>query len=122
MFFHKQTFERYYLYPDLAFTEVHKHRFDAFCAQFDTLLGAERTEGIRKLTVIAVAIFTGQIFPWIGIFEVVSQRQAQRFLSAQDQINLIFRPRRYRLSAKSYRHAWENALCLWADYAREMAS
>ena len=51
-----------------------------------------------------------------------SQRQAQRFLSAHDQINLIFRPRRYRLSAKSYRHARANALCLWADYTREMAS
>jgi len=51
-----------------------------------------------------------------------SQRQAQRFLSAHDTINLIFRPRRYRLSAKSYRHARANALCLWADYTREMAS
>jgi len=53
----------------------------------------------------------------IGRFK--SQRQAQRFLSAHDQINLIFRPR---LSAKSYRHARANALCLWADYTREMAS
>ena len=30
-----------------------------------------------------------------------SPRQTQRFLSAQDQINVVFRPRRYRLSATS---------------------
>jgi putative transposase len=34
-----------------------------------------------------------------------SHWQAQRFLSAHDQINLIFRPRRYQLTAASYRHA-----------------
>ncbi len=34
-----------------------------------------------------------------------SQRQAQRFLAAHDQINTLFRPRRYRLSADSHRHA-----------------
>ena len=34
-----------------------------------------------------------------------SHRQAQRFLAAHDQINLIFRPRRYQLNANSYRHA-----------------
>lgn len=32
-----------------------------------------------------------------------SPRQAQRFLAAHDQINTIFRPRRYRLTATSYR-------------------
>jgi len=56
----------------------------------------------------------------IGRFK--SPRQAQRFLSAHDTINLIFRPRRYRLSAKSYRHARANALRLWANYTREMDS
>ena len=34
-----------------------------------------------------------------------SPRQAQRFLSAHDQINTIFPPRRYSLTAISYRHA-----------------
>jgi len=34
-----------------------------------------------------------------------SPRQAQRFLSAHDQTAAIFRPRRHRLSARSYRHA-----------------
>jgi putative transposase len=32
-------------------------------------------------------------------------RQAQRFLSAHDQINTIFRSRRYKLSARSWRQA-----------------
>jgi len=39
-----------------------------------------------------------------------SPKQAQRFLSAHDQINTMFRPRRYRLSATSYRHARSDAL------------
>jgi len=39
-------------------------------------------------------------------------RQAQRFLSAHDQINLIFRPRRYQLSATSYRHTRNDAFSL----------
>ena len=34
-----------------------------------------------------------------------SPRKAQRFLVAHDQISTIFRPRRYRLSTLSYRHA-----------------
>lgn len=33
-----------------------------------------------------------------------SHRQAQRFLSAHDQINLIFRPRRFQLTANSWPH------------------
>jgi len=49
-----------------------------------------------------------------------SHRQAQRFLSAHDQINLIFRPRRYQLTAISYRHARTDAINLWADYTVEM--
>ncbi|SDQ37221.1 IS6 family transposase [Pseudovibrio sp. Tun.PSC04-5.I4] len=51
-----------------------------------------------------------------------SPRQAQRFLSAHDQINIIFRPRRYKLSAHSYRHARVDAFALWADYTVEMTA
>jgi len=51
-----------------------------------------------------------------------SHRHAQRFLSAHDQINLIFRPRRYQLTAASYRHARTDAFNLWADYTAEMAA
>jgi len=51
-----------------------------------------------------------------------SHRQAQRFLSAHDQINLIFRPRRYQLNATSYRHARNDAFSLWDDYTAEMAA
>jgi len=51
-----------------------------------------------------------------------SHRQVQRFLSAHDQINLIFRPRRYQLTAPSYRHARNDAFSLWADYTAEMAT
>ncbi|MEP2679369.1 MULTISPECIES: IS6 family transposase [Roseobacteraceae] len=51
-----------------------------------------------------------------------SHRQAQRFVSAHDQINLIFRPRRYQLTAISYRHARDDAFSLWADYTGEMAA
>ena len=49
-----------------------------------------------------------------------SPRQAQRFFAAHDQINAIFKPHCYRLTAKSYRHARADAFSLWADYAREM--
>lgn len=51
-----------------------------------------------------------------------SPRQAQRFLSAHDQINTIFRPRRHNLSALSYRHARADAFCLWTDYTAEIAA
>ena len=51
-----------------------------------------------------------------------SPRQGQRFLAAHDQINTIFKPRRYRLTANSYRHARADAFSLWADYAREMTA
>lgn len=51
-----------------------------------------------------------------------SPRQAQRFLSAHDQINTIFRPRRYRLSATSYRHARCDALDLWQSHALQMTT
>ena len=49
-----------------------------------------------------------------------SPRQAQRFLSARDQINTIIRPRRYKLSAAAYRHARADAFSFWADYTAEM--
>jgi len=51
-----------------------------------------------------------------------SPRQAQRFLAAHDQINTIFRPRRYRLAAISYRHARADAFDLWHGYAAEMTA
>ena len=51
-----------------------------------------------------------------------SPRQAQRFLAAHDQINVIFRPRRYRLNANSYRHARADAFRLWRDYTLEMTA
>ena len=51
-----------------------------------------------------------------------SHRQAQRFLSAHDQINLIFRPRRHKLTSSSYRNARTDAFNLWTDYTAEMAA
>lgn len=51
-----------------------------------------------------------------------SPRQAQRFLSAHDQINAIFRPRRHNLPAISYRHARADAFRLWDDYTAEMVA
>lgn len=51
-----------------------------------------------------------------------SHRQAQSFPAAHDQINTVFRPRRYRLSAVAYRHARSNAFDLWKDYALEMTA
>ncbi|MDV2968943.1 IS6 family transposase, partial [Nitratireductor aquimarinus] len=51
-----------------------------------------------------------------------SPRQAQRFLAAHDQISIIFRPRRYRLSTISYRHARADAFSLWDSYAAEMTA
>ena len=49
-----------------------------------------------------------------------SPRQAQRFLSAHDQINTIFRPRRYRIKTINYRHSRADAFSLWDDYTAEM--
>ncbi|MEO1607233.1 MAG: IS6 family transposase [Pseudomonadota bacterium] len=51
-----------------------------------------------------------------------SPQQAQRFLADHDQINVIFRPRRYRLSTISYRHARSDAFALWTDYTLEMTA
>jgi len=49
-----------------------------------------------------------------------SPKQAQRFLTAHDQFNTVFRPRRYQLSIVSYRHARTDAFGLWAGYVAEM--
>jgi putative transposase len=49
-----------------------------------------------------------------------SIRQTQRFLAAHDHINAMFKPRRYRLSTVSYRHARSDALDLWHGYTLEM--
>ncbi|WP_120633722.1 IS6 family transposase [Ruegeria sp. EL01] len=51
-----------------------------------------------------------------------SHRQVQRFLAAHDQINLLFRPRRYQLNATSYRHARSDAFSLWTEYTAEMTA
>jgi len=51
-----------------------------------------------------------------------SPRHAQQFLSALDQINVLFRPRRHRLSAISYRHARSDAFAVWHDITREIAA
>jgi len=51
-----------------------------------------------------------------------SHRQAQRFLLAHDQINLIFRPRRYQITATSYCHGRSDTFSLWTAYTAEMAA
>ncbi|WP_127903635.1 IS6 family transposase [Solirhodobacter olei] len=51
-----------------------------------------------------------------------SPGQAQRFLAAHDQINTLFRPHRYRLSALSWRHARSDAFDLWGAYTLEMSA
>lgn len=51
-----------------------------------------------------------------------SPQQAQRFLATHDQINIVFRPRCYQLSAISYRHARADAFDLWRGYAAEMTA
>jgi putative transposase len=51
-----------------------------------------------------------------------SPRQAQRVLVAHDQINTVFCPRRYQISASSYRHARADAFDLWNGYAAEMTA
>lgn len=54
----------------------------------------------------------------VGRFK--SPRHAQRFLDAHDQINVVLRPRRYRMSANAYCHARSDAFNLWHGYARKM--
>ncbi|MBY6142244.1 IS6 family transposase [Leisingera daeponensis] len=51
-----------------------------------------------------------------------SPRQAQQFLSVHDQIANLFRPKRQRLSARSYRHARSDAFGLWAGYVVKLTA
>lgn len=45
-----------------------------------------------------------------------SPKKAQRFLTAFDQINRIFKPQSYQLFAGSYRRARPDAFDLWNSY------
>ena len=49
-----------------------------------------------------------------------SPHHAQRFCAAHDQISTLFRPHRHRLSARSYRHARNDAFALWDDFTNEL--
>ncbi len=51
-----------------------------------------------------------------------SPRQAQRFLSVHDQTATLFRPKRHRLSARSYRHARADTFSLWSDSVAELTA
>jgi putative transposase len=51
-----------------------------------------------------------------------SSRQAPKFLATHDQINTIFRPRHYRISAISYRHSRSDTFHLLTDYALKMTA
>ena len=51
-----------------------------------------------------------------------SPGQVQRLLSAHDQIAVLFRPKRHRLSARSYRQARTDAFSLWSDYTAALTA
>ncbi len=51
-----------------------------------------------------------------------SARQAQGFVSVHDQTAAIFRPYRHRLSARSCRHARQDAFEFWASYTTELSA
>lgn len=51
-----------------------------------------------------------------------SPRHAQQFLSVHDQTAAIFRPSRHRLSARSYRHARQDAFDIWAACTTELSA
>jgi putative transposase len=51
-----------------------------------------------------------------------SARHAQQFLSAHDQINVLFRPHRHKISATSYRRARSDAFAIWHDITCEIAA
>jgi putative transposase len=51
-----------------------------------------------------------------------SPRQAQHFLSTQDQTASMFCPKRHRQSARSYRHARSDAFTLWTGYTAELTT
>ena len=48
--------------------------------------------------------------------------QAQRFLSVHDQAAELFRPKRHRLSARSYRRARNDAFDLLKEFANELTA
>lgn len=48
--------------------------------------------------------------------------QAQRVLSVHDQTAALFRPKRHRLSATSYRHARNDAFALWSEYTNQLVA
>ncbi len=49
-----------------------------------------------------------------------SPRQAQRFLSVHDQVQIIFRPRHHKLSAPAYRQSRSDAHSIWDDITCEL--
>ena len=49
-----------------------------------------------------------------------SPGQAQKFLATHDQVQTLFRPRRHKLTAISYRHARSDAHAIWSDITSEM--
>ena len=51
-----------------------------------------------------------------------SAKQSQIFPASHDQISALFRPKRHRLSAISYRHARADAFSLWDGMANELAA
>jgi len=51
-----------------------------------------------------------------------SPGQAQQFGSVHDQTAALFRPKRHRLSARSYQHARSDAFHLWTGYTADLAT
>ena len=51
-----------------------------------------------------------------------SARHAQQFLSAHDQINVLFRSRRHKISAISYRRARSDAFAVWHHITCDIAA
>ncbi|MEO1108935.1 MAG: IS6 family transposase [Pseudomonadota bacterium] len=51
-----------------------------------------------------------------------SARQAQRFLSVHDEASNLFRPRRHKLTASSYRHHRKDAFHQWNQCAINLAA
>ena len=51
-----------------------------------------------------------------------SPRHAQRFLYAHDQANILFKPRRYKMTAAHYRQTRSDASDLWNAYDAQMTA
>ena len=51
-----------------------------------------------------------------------SPMHAQRFLYAHDQASILFKPRRYKMTAAHYRQTRSDASDLWNRYAVEMTA